>query len=252
MEQIETVKKDGVLQARKSPAELIASAVGSGADLDKLAGLLALQKDWEANEARKAYHLAMANFKANPPQIYKDSHVSYTTSKGTTEYNHATLANVCGMINKAMSPHGLSASWVTKQDGGKVIVTCRITHALGHFEETTLSANPDDTGSKNQIQAIGSTVTYLQRYTLLALTGLATEEQDDDAQTVVTEFVTEAQVATMKEYIAAYGVNEPKFLEYVGTPSLDKIPKDQYQKALTLLKEKEKRGKTAKGTEVAK
>ncbi len=134
-----------------------------------------------ANEAKKAYVVAMAAFKANPPKILKDKNVNYPTSKGTTDYHHATLGNVTTCINTTLSEHGLTASWVTSQDNGAVKVTCKITHIMGHSEETSLTAPPDSTGSKNAIQAIGSTVTYLQRYTLLALTGLATYEDDDGA-----------------------------------------------------------------------
>jgi hypothetical protein len=50
---------------------------------------------------------------------------------------------------------------------------------MGHSERTTLSATADTSGSKNSIQAIGSTVTYLQRYTLLAAVGLAAGGDDD-------------------------------------------------------------------------
>lgn len=234
------VKEAGPVE-RRSPADLISAAVGSGADLEKLKDLLALQKEWEANEARKAYHQAMAAFKANPPQIYKDSHVKFQTSKGTTEYKHASLANVCDKIGKALSPHGLSASWVTKQDGAKVSVTCRVTHASGHYEETTLSANPDDSGSKNQIQAIGSTVTYLQRYTLLALTGLATEEQDNDANAGPVELITEEQAVIINEYISSTKANVPAFLGYMGIESVEKMPKAKYQQAIALFKEKERK-----------
>ena len=46
----------------------------------------------------------------------------------------------------------------------------------------TMAAGPDGSGGKNAIQAIGSTVSYLERYTLLAATGLATEDQDDDGR----------------------------------------------------------------------
>jgi hypothetical protein len=45
-----------------------------------------------------------------------------------------------------------------------------------------MSAPPDASGGKNTIQQIASTVTYLQRYTLLAITGVATKGQDDDAR----------------------------------------------------------------------
>lgn len=145
-------------------------------DVAKLKELLDVQERWEANQAKKAYVQAMALFKANPPEITKDKTVKY----GNTSYNHATLSNVTACINKALSKHGLTASWVTGQDNGSVKVTCKITHVMGHSEETCLAAPPDETGSKNAIQAIGSTVTYLQRYTLLALTGLATYDQDDD------------------------------------------------------------------------
>jgi hypothetical protein len=120
----------------------------------------------------------MAAFKVNPPKIVKDMTVSYKQ----TRYNHASLANVAGMINSALGEHGLSAAWVTGQKEGMVHVTCKITHILGHSELTELFAAPDATGSKNSIQAIGSTVSYLQRYTILALTGLATGEHDNDGQ----------------------------------------------------------------------
>jgi hypothetical protein len=163
-----------------SPASMMLAAIDKGADLDKLEKLMQLQERWEINEARKAYHKAMSQFKANPPKIGKDKHVKFNTSKGTTEYYHASLANVTDTIGSELSKYGLSAAWKTVQTEGKISVTCTITHELGHSESTSLTAAPDESGSKNPIQAIGSTAAYLERYTLLALTGLATHDMDDD------------------------------------------------------------------------
>ena len=56
-------------EVKGTPAILISQAIAKGSDLDKLEKLLALQERFEANEARKAYHKAMTNFKANLPQI---------------------------------------------------------------------------------------------------------------------------------------------------------------------------------------
>ena len=168
----ELVKSKGNVPVN-SPAEMIKMAVTGKADLDKLEKLLAIQERWDANEAKKAYHVAMAQFKANPPKIDKDKTVSFSTTTGKTSYDHASLANVTEKISEALSKCGLSASWKTQQNGN-ILVTCKITHVKGHSEETTLSAPADTSGSKNAIQAIGSTITYLERYTLLALTGLAT------------------------------------------------------------------------------
>jgi len=222
--------------SKNSPAEMIRMAVSGGADLEKLKGLLDLQERWEANEARKAYHQAMSDFKANPPKIDKDKNVAY----GNTKYSHASLANVVEKITTELSKHGLSASWRTQQNG-QIIVTCKITHVLGHSEETSLSASADTSGSKNSIQAIGSTLTYLERYTLLAALGLATYDQDDDGKTADVEFIDEAQVAAICEYITATQTNTEKFLKYMGIETLEQMPKSEYQKALNALKLKAKK-----------
>src|SRR3990167_8298948 len=190
------VKKQNELPRADSPAEMIRMAVSGGADLDKLAKLLDLQERWEANEARKAYHKAMSEFKTNPPKIDKDKTVKYKDVK----YNHASLANVVEKITTELSKYGLSASWRTHQNG-QILVTCRITHVQGHSEETMLSAGADTSGSKNSIQAIGRTITYLQRYTLLSALGLATYDQDDDAKNAGVEFIDEAQISTITDYL---------------------------------------------------
>jgi hypothetical protein len=163
---------------RTSPLAMASEFIkkDNNVDIDKLAKLLDIQERWEANEAKKAYVEAMAAFKASPPTIYKDRHVK----NGNTEYDHASLENVTATINEALSKHGLTASWTTVQADKGVTVTCRITHVLGHSEQTSLTSGPDTSGSKNPIQALGSAVSYLQRYTLLSLAGLATEGQDDD------------------------------------------------------------------------
>lgn len=164
-----------------TPAALIQRAVEQGASADHLEKLLELQLRWEANEARKAYVRAMTKFKAAPPEIPKDRRVSYKTKRGTTiEYDHATLGAIAKLLTTELSKHGLTVSWSTDQAGRDIVVTCTITHAEGHSESTTLRAAADEGEGRNTLQAICSTVTYLQRYTLLAIAGLAAIDQDDD------------------------------------------------------------------------
>lgn len=169
-----------VEQPAATPSDLLRYAMEQKADPAYLRELLLLQREWESDQAKKAFVQAMASFKAQTIKIEKDKHVSFTTQKGTTSYDHATIGNVVGVIVSAMAPFGLSHRWITEQKDGRVIVTCEIRHARGHAETTALMASPDDSGGKNSIQAIASTVTYLQRYTLLAATGLATSDQEDD------------------------------------------------------------------------
>lgn len=214
-----------------SPAEMIKLAVTGGADLDKLEKLLILQERWEANEARKAYHIAMADFKVNPPKIDKDKQVSF----GNTKYNHASLANVTEKVNAELSKHGLSASWIIKQNGS-IAVTCKITHIKGYSEETTILAPADSSGSKNSIQAIGSTITYLERYTLLALTGLATYDMDDDAQSAGnSELISQEEGNAILDRLIELNASIPKFLAYMKVEKLETMLKKDYPKAIAAL-----------------
>jgi hypothetical protein len=167
-----------IVRAEVTPMRLIELAMAQNADVDKLEKLMVLQLRWEANESKKAFVAAMNAFKANAPEILKNKHVAYKD----VAYDHATLDHVCKAATLALSKHGLSHRWTITQDQGLIRVTCVLTHELGHSEETTLTAGPDVTGSKNAIQAIGSAVSYLQRYTLLAATGLAAANSDNDGQ----------------------------------------------------------------------
>ena len=153
--------------------------------------------------------------------------------QGKASYKHATLAQVTQKISAELSKHGLSASWRVAQNG-VIAVTTRIAHVKGHFEETTVSAPSDKTGSKNDIQAVGSTITYLERYGLLALTGLATFDQDDDANQVA-EVIDSKQLNQLLDMIAEKGVEIPKFCGYLKIDNLEDLPKAKFQQALEAL-----------------
>jgi hypothetical protein len=165
--------------AQITPMQVIQQAVAQGANVDQLERLMALQERYDANEAKKAFVAALNEFKRNPPKIHKTKTVSY--GAGKTSYKHASLDDVSRIIGDALATVGISHRWDTEQlEGGLIRVTCVLTHKQGHSERVPLQASPDSSGSKNSIQAVGSTVSYLQRYTLLSATGMAVSEQDDD------------------------------------------------------------------------
>jgi hypothetical protein len=161
---------------------LIERGQQAGASIEQMAQLFDLKLRVDADEARKAFFVAMAKFKENPPQINKNRKVSFETkTAGTTSYSHATLDHCVDAIAPALSAVGIRHRWEPAQtEAGWIGVTCILSHDLGHSESTTLKAPLDSSGSKNAIQSIGSSNTYLQRYTLLAATGMAAAGTDDD------------------------------------------------------------------------
>ncbi len=147
---------------------------------ETLRELLAVQKEWEANEARKAFAMALVALKRDLPTVIdRDMKVDYQSAKGRTTYTHASLAGAMDAITGPLTQHGFSLAWKPSTGNAGVSVTCRLTHAAGHFEEGSLTAPADTSGSKSPSQAIASTITLLQRYTALSLLGIATADMKD-------------------------------------------------------------------------
>lgn len=165
-----------------TPADLLRIAISQNADLDKLTKLMDLQERWEKNQARKAFVKAVNAFKNNPPEIVKNTTASFQTKKGdTVKWDYASLDHICDAVIAALSDHGVSHDWSFEQPTPELVrVTCVLTHDLGHERRTTLQGPPDYSGDKSPIHAIYSTVTHLERYTLLAAVGLAAGEPEDE------------------------------------------------------------------------
>jgi hypothetical protein len=163
-----------------TPMVMLARALDKGADMAVLEKLFALNEKWEAAQAKKAFNAAIAAAKAEMPQIVKDRVVDFKNSTGArTNYQHEDLAGIAAVIDPVLGKHGLFYRFRTSNAGGKVVVTCILSHKDGHSEENTLEGAPDKSGGKNDIQAIGSVSAYLQRYTLKPALGLAAAHDDD-------------------------------------------------------------------------
>lgn len=212
-------------------------AIQQDAPLDQLEKWMSLKERYESQEAKKAYHDAMTQFKAHPPVIIKDKTVGYQAQGKTVGYSHASLANVTATISAELSKYGLSAAWKTDQSESGIKVTCSIMHRMGHSESTSLTAAPDNSGSKNSIQAIGSTITYLERYTLLALTGLATHDQDDDGTGAAPqEYITIDQQTQISDMIGPdSGPMAKKWLKWIEADDVAHILKKDYNRFIIAL-----------------
>jgi hypothetical protein len=218
--------------AEMTPMQMLQIAVSKGVDTEQIKQLMQLEREWKADKAREAFTVAMQGFRAEALEVVKRKQVSFDS----TNYKHATLAQFVEIATPKLSQHGLSHRWETKQDGGQITVRCIITHQLGHSEYAELSAPPDTSGKKNSIQSIGSTVTYLQRYTFAAITGLAAKDQDDDgAGSTPAELITTDQATVIEDKIADTKTNRAVFLRWLKVETLDQLKAKDYQRALDQL-----------------
>ena len=215
-----------------TPMAMVQLALERGADLDQIQKFMDLAERQEANEAKKAYVKSMSKFRAKCPDINR--------TKKAHNSNYAGLSETISQIKSLLSKCGLSHSWRTSQQDNIITVSCYVTHELGHQECTSLSSGPDKTGSKNEIQAIASTVSYLERYTLYAILGLASKEMDTDGN-LPAEYISKEQAKIIYDLIDETGSDELSFCKYCKVVKVEDITTKQYSQTITMLERK--RGK---------
>lgn len=148
--------------------------------ITQLEKLMELQQKWDAEQARKAFFEALSAFQSDLPTIAKTKSASF--GRGAAAYKYASLDDITEAIRPYLAKHGMSYRFEQKQDGQAIWVTCILTHCDGHSERCAMSAFADGSGSKNAIQGIASSVTYLRRYTLTGATGVACIDEDIDGE----------------------------------------------------------------------
>ena len=166
------------LPAVITPTHLLAMAYERNAPIDQMERLFALKLQVDADEARRAFNTAFAAFKAENVTVLRGKLI---TDGPLKDKRHAELIDVVRGSTAALSAHGLSTSWRVIEDAKDWIrVECTLKHAAGHAESVALGGAPDTGPGRNAIQARGSVITYLQRYTLMAILGLAASDVGDD------------------------------------------------------------------------
>ena len=203
-------------------------------DIDKFERLVAMNERIEARAAQIAFAQALALAKAEIQPVVKDG-------KGHNDAKFATMAAIAKAIDPIVSKHGFSYRYRTSQTD-RIFVTCVLSHCGGHSEETTLASAADTSGGKNSIQAIGSALTYLERYTLIAALGLATTEADDDGKAAgASAQITDDQVTQIMTELAETSSNLELFLKRFKIEALPDLPASRFKDALAQIDMKRNR-----------
>lgn len=195
-------------------------ALDSNADVSKLEKMIELQERVMANQAKQQFDQAMLNFQIKKPVIEKSAVANKT--------KYAKLPNIQASIDPVLREFGLFTRWsTTATQSGKTRVTCIVTHIGGHSETSSMDVGPDKSGSKNEIQAEGSAITYAQRYTLCSLLGLVLSEDTDGNSIKPT--ITAQQVKILEKKLAFLGDDaKAKMIAHIGC-ELYEIEKEAFQ-----------------------
>lgn len=205
-------------------------------DVDKLERLMAMAERMQASRAKGAYAAALAAMQPEIPAIVERGKIKVGNDVRST---YALWEDINEAIKPILARHGFALSFRT-QTGDKIVVTGVLSHRDGHSEETTMTLPVDASGSKNAVQAIGSSVSYGKRYTAGALLNMTSRGEDDDGKAagIATHRITQDQADKMRDLLEANGKSRAAFLKWAKVEKIEDIAAEFYDSCVAAIKQK--------------
>lgn len=199
------------------------AAMNPAVDIDKMERLLEMQERIMQRNARAAYAADLARMQPELPVIAERGGIK--DRSGRVQSTYALWEDINEAIKPVLAKYGFALSFRTGQEEGKIVVTGVLSHRDGHSEETTMHLPVDASGSKNAVQAVGSSTSYGKRYTAGALLNLTSRGEDDDGKAAGAEqTISEEQIAELRKLLSDLGRDEGRFVKYMKIESLEALP----------------------------
>jgi hypothetical protein len=237
-QEIATVQEAPVIsQSAGLIAVIERAATNPEVDIDKMERLLQMHERIVERDSKAAYAAALATMAPALPSITERGSIKDRDKKVQSTY--ALWEDVNDAIKPVLAAHGFALSFRTGREDGQITVTGVLSHREGHSEETTITLPHDSSGSKNAVQAVGSSTSYGKRYTAGLLLNLTSRGEDDDAQSGGSgAVITDDQADEIRKLIDSTGSRVAPFLTYIGAPSVADIPAAKYAAAKAALAKK--------------
>lgn len=131
------------------------------------------------NAAVGALNEALAAAQGEFPPIARDKQVTVQTRTGAAyTFSYAPLDTILACVRPALSKHRLALTQLLADNGAGPNLVTELRHADGALIRSTMKLPAHDGGP----QALGSLLTYMRRYAIVAILGIAAEEDDDGNQ----------------------------------------------------------------------
>ncbi len=193
-----------------------------GIDIDKMERLLAMKERLDARAAVEAFNTAFAQMQIEMPEIDERGQIKVNDVVRST---YATFEDINAVVKPVLTKYGFGLSFRTATKEKKVEVTAILMHKAGHREELSMELDADTSGSKNAVQALGSSISYAKRYTMSAVLNITTRGLDDDGRKGgAGPMLTDEQVKELDELISKRGGNKAKLMNYLRLRSFAEVP----------------------------
>jgi len=147
-------------------------AMDKDSDISKLEKMLDMQERILNRNANQQFTADLAAMQIKLPRVIEHG-------EGHNKAKYAKLEDINDAIRPVLQEFGFAVTFRVKQDAGVLWITTVLSHRDGHSEETSIPLALDTSGSKNAVQAVGSTISYGKRYGICMMLNISTGDDVD-------------------------------------------------------------------------
>lgn len=244
----EIATTEASLPAAQSPDinQLIQAALTQGeSGVAALERLVALKERTEDRDAKRAYNQALISFQRHCPTV--------PHSKMGDKATYTELHFLCEFIAPYLADCGLSYTFDSIEEDGRVRSICTVLHEDGYEASSSFTCRVDNRPNKGMTDTgrDASAWSFARRYALVGALGIRTcsdnanHPEDDDGYAASTQPVSEEQAREIEEWVASVGADESRFLGWVRKryPAVDtvaNIPAGYFDACVAALKAKQR------------
>ena len=147
-------------------------AMDKDADITKLEKMLDMQERILNRNAKQQFTADLAAMQIELPRVVEKG-------EGHNKAKYALLEDINDTIRPVLQKYGFAVTFRVKHESNVMWITTVLSHRDGHSEETSIPLALDTSGSKNAVQAVGSTISYGKRYGICMMLNISTGEDND-------------------------------------------------------------------------
>ena len=194
-------------QSSNMLAQIIEASRNPEVNAEKMEAMANLAIRLQDRELQQEFNRDLNAAILEMPVITKTGQIKIPGKNGAPDRVQGTFArfeDLNRVVKPILARHNLTITFKLRSDDLKPECAPVLRHTNGHVDQGEFLAAPvDSSGSKNNTQGVGSTTSYLKRYTMCAALNVITEGEDNDGSGGMVVLPNERQNVVIEEAEAA-------------------------------------------------
>ena len=219
-------------------SQVIIEKIREGATLEETKQYYGFMREIQRDEARVQFDADFVQMQGELPEVPKLGRIDHGGGRG---YNYARWEDINDHIKPVLQKYGFGLRFdIITETESLFEIEAILVHRSGYSICTRKKLPIDKSGAKNIVQAYGSTQSYAQRYSAIALLNLTSRNEDTDGSNgrghKPPDKLSDEALSDLAKAITDSGRTEEWFCQFAHISELEALAPERFDAALAYVK----------------